>query len=153
MKRGKEPKVTKKDIQGFIESQMEGEAVDLAEAIRVLSNAVSLLKSSDPESRDENLPPEEVCQARYAKFYELEKMKFIYQTVRWLLAGGIISVGLALLFFYRTISEPLNLIYENRKILQLMGNREGWEINPSGLGYKTPWETGRSGKDQKTPPR
>jgi len=138
--KGKEPKISKKDLQAFVDASTEKESLDVPEAMEVLGTAMSLLRSSSGVMFGDGLPEEEKCWERFNRFTERARWQYTYTLVKWVLAGGLISVFAGGFFLYDAFSEPIKLIYENRKILKLMGDQNGWEINESTLGYKTPWE-------------
>jgi len=145
-RRGKGPKISKKDLNSFFEQDADGQdEVEVDTAISILTKALCFLKSSSEKEE----PMVNNCDQRHRELF----FKYAWNVLKWL---GPIILGTTFFLYtevYRDLEKKKekyvahqkkveHLTRENRRILSIMGSRDGWKIEMPGPGYKTPWEAG-----------
>lgn len=138
----KSPSVSPSDLRAFFEASIgEKESVDVIEALRILENARGFLASSVASEKGNELLNSNEAFNQQLEILERELTKnLLYKISKYLITGGLITLAIVIYTLYSWVYEPYHLTYETRKIVSIMGARQGWEINEDELGYKTPWE-------------
>ncbi len=136
-KKGTPPEIRREDLVNFLKYRTN-DTNSIPDTLGAIRDLVILLRSSSDESYSE--PPDLICLQRHEIFFKSETNKMVLRIIKFGLTGGAIALISALSYLYLKLEGSIRILYEDRKILSLIGAEHGWKIDEKVPGYKTPFE-------------